>query len=117
MKLGNSLDLFTLKSSLIRNRKIIYFITLHSRSATVGMLEDTGVDHEEEGGAPDSGRGGSVKSSAGSRSEERLLDGPRSPDYVEQQALDQLLAPVLTKALLQGIQCYFIVNSSIKTLL
>lgn len=57
---------------------------------------------EEHGGMTqdDSGRG-SAKS-GGSRSQERLLDGRRSPDYVEQRALDQLLAPVLTRALLQG---------------
>ena len=57
------------------------------------MLEDTG------GGTGDDIGG---QSAGGSRSQERLLEGPKTSEYMEQQALDQLLAPVLTKALLQG---------------
>ncbi|KAK7077806.1 hypothetical protein SK128_028551, partial [Halocaridina rubra] len=77
-----------------RPQKHVSFQKAMSRSATVGGLEDHGGITRE-----DSGRG-SVKS-GGSRSQERLLDGRRTPDYMEQRALDQLLAPVLTKALLQ----------------
>ncbi|KAG7171861.1 hypothetical protein Hamer_G000785 [Homarus americanus] len=77
-----------------RPQKHVSFQKAMSRSATVGGLEEhMGLTFE------DNGRG--AGKSGGSRSEERLLDGRRSPDYVEQRALDHLLAPVLTKALLQ----------------
>ena len=61
---------------------------------TEGRLEEKGLDESE-------GRAG-CRGTGESRSHERLLDARRSPDYLEQRALDQLLAPVLTKALLQG---------------
>ncbi|XP_042873997.1 uncharacterized protein LOC122254395 isoform X2 [Penaeus japonicus] len=76
-----------------RPQKHVSFQKAMSRSATVAGLEEQVMSRQDSGKA-------SVKS-GGSRSHERLLDGRRTPDYMEQRALDQLLAPVLTKALLQ----------------
>ncbi|XP_047500869.1 uncharacterized protein LOC125046910 [Penaeus chinensis] len=76
-----------------RPQKHVSFQKAMSRSATVAGLEEQVMSRQDSGRA-------SVKS-GGSRSHERLLDGRRTPDYMEQRALDQLLAPVLTKALLQ----------------
>ncbi|XP_050735288.1 uncharacterized protein LOC127007884 isoform X3 [Eriocheir sinensis] len=76
-----------------QGQKHVSFQKFMSRSLTEGRLEERGVDEGE-------GRAG-CRGAGESRSHERLLDARRSPDYFEQRALDQLLAPVLTKALLQ----------------
>ncbi|RXG73830.1 hypothetical protein Avbf_00057 [Armadillidium vulgare] len=70
-----------------------------SRSATVGALEEKAVSREDQ---DDTERAAKSPSTESKKTTERLLDGPRSPEYYEQKALDQLLAPVLTKALMQG---------------
>ncbi|RXG52810.1 hypothetical protein Avbf_19122, partial [Armadillidium vulgare] len=70
-----------------------------NRSATVGALEEKAVSREEQ---DDTERAAKSPSTESKKTTERLLDGPRSPEYYEQKALDQLLAPVLTKALMQG---------------
>ncbi|KAK8394652.1 hypothetical protein O3P69_005844 [Scylla paramamosain] len=76
-----------------QGQKHVSFQKFMSRSLTEGRLEEKGLDESE-------GRAG-CRGTGESRSHERLLDARRSPDYLEQRALDQLLAPVLTKALLQ----------------
>ncbi|ROT70371.1 hypothetical protein C7M84_011352 [Penaeus vannamei] len=68
-----------------RPQKHVSFQKAMSRSATVAVLEEQVMSRQDSGRA-------SVKS-GGSRSHERLLDGRRTPDYMEQRALDQLLAP------------------------